>query len=497
MWPGEPRVTTQAIDWWAILPPLCLVAAAITALLVDAFAPRGWRGLPCAISLLGVLAALFSSAALSSSSRSAFCLPVAFEQPINCSWLVDDVTLVWWLIVLMSTGLIALLLQPSVDRGELPAGELYFLLLSSATGALCLAAARDLITLLVSLETMSLPSFALVGLRRRHRRGAEAALKFFIVSIVATAFTLLGISMVYGATGSVAAGRVASSVATGAAVEPVIGIGMMLTAVGLGFKVAVVPFQVWVPDTYVGAPIGVAAYLSVVSKAAGLAGLVLVLARFFPPYVDLWSPVVAVAAALTMTVGNLAALRQRHVVRLLAWSSVAQVGYLLVPLAAGGSEADIGAMQAYALMYAVVNVSAFAVVVAVSAWGAVTVDDFRGLVRVRPWLGLGLAFALLCLAGLPPGIVGLVAKVAVFRSAVDGDLIWLAVVMAVNVALGLVYYLRFLVAVVTPTPVAESPAEPLDARHATHGPVDFVVISTFLAAVVLSIFPGPLFFVLP
>lgn len=496
-------MTTQVIDWWAIAPPLCLVAAAITALLVDAFAPRGSRALPCAISLVGAMAALLASAALSGHSRAAFCLPASgIEQPINCSWVVDDVTLAWWLIVLVSTGLVALLLQPSVHRGELPGGELYFLLLSSATGALCLAAARDLITLLVALETLSLPSFALVGLRRRNRRGAEAALKFFVVSVVATAFTLLGISMVYGATGSVAAGRVATSVATGAAVEPVIAVGMVLTVVGFGFKVAVVPFQVWVPDTYVGAPIGVAAYLSVVSKAAGLAGLVIVLVRFFSPYVDLWAPMVAVASALTMTLGNLAALRQSHVVRLLAWSSVAQAGYLLVPLAAGGAEADIGAVQAYALMYAVVNVSAFAVVVAVSAWGAVTVDDFRGLARTRPWLGLALAFALLCLAGLPPGFVGLVAKVVIFRSAVEGELTWLAVVLAINVALGLVYYLRFIAVLLAPAPdpsaAAESPrAARLGGQREPHGAELFVIMVTFLAAAVLSIFPGPLFFVLP
>ena len=151
---------------------------------------------------------------------------------------------------------------------------------------------------------------------------------------------------------------------------------MMLTVVGLAFKVAVVPFQVWVPDTYVGAPVPVAAYLSVVSKIAGLAGLIMVLTRMFPTYVDTWTVVVAVAAALTMTVGNLAALRQQHAVRLLAWSSVAQAGYLLVPLAAGGSDVNVGQIQAYALMYAVVNLGAFAVVSAMASRGATMIADF-------------------------------------------------------------------------------------------------------------------------
>ena len=256
------------------------------------------------------------------------------------------------------------------------------------------------------------------------------------------------------------AGSVSASVRGGSAVSPIVDVGMALTVVGLAFKVAAVPFQAWVPDTYVGAPVPVAAYLSVVSKVAGLAGIAIVLFAFVPSLQDTWTVFVAISAALTMTLGNLAALRQRHLVRLLAWSSVAQAGYLLVPIAAGPTGANVGALQAYALMYAIVNIGAFAVVVAVSAAGAVDVDDITGLVRRRPLLGLALAFALLCLAGLPPGVIGLLAKVVVFQSAVDGNLTWLAVVMAVNVAIGLVYYLRVIVAVAAPAPErSPSPAE--------------------------------------
>jgi NADH-quinone oxidoreductase subunit N len=293
--------------------------------------------------------------------------------------------------------------------------------------------------------------------------------------------------MVYGATGSVASASVSASITTDVAIEPVLGVGVVLTLVGLAFKVAAVPFQVWVPDTYVGAPVPVAAYLSVVSKAAGLAGLAIVLVRFFPTYDDSWTVVVGVGAALTMTVGNLAALRQQHAVRLLAWSSVAQAGYLLVPLAAGGSPDDLEALQAYALMYALVNMSAFAVVHGAARWGATTVADFSGLARRSPWLGAALAFALLCLAGLPPGIVGLVAKVVVFQSAVDSDLLWLAVVMAVNVAIGLVYYLRFLTVLWRPVD-PDTPSE-VDLPAS----LDVVVGGTFAAALVLSVAPALLF----
>ncbi len=493
---------TQTIDWWAVAPPLVLFLAGLCALLVDAFLPRV-VGAAGAVAFAGTAVAFGFAVSLRGDDRATFCLSGGdSETPANCSWLVDDISVSWWLIMLVATAIVVLMLLPAVGSGELPAGELYFLVLASAAGALAVAAAGDLITLLVAMETVSLPAFALVGLRRGDRRASEAALKFFIASVVATAFSLLGISMVYGATGSVVAGPVAASLASGDAIAPVIGAGMVLTLIALAFKVAAVPFQVWVPDTYVGAPIPIAGYLSVVSKAAGLAGLMIVLFRFFAPYVETWSTVVAVAAALTMTVGNLAALRQRHAIRLLAWSSVAQAGYLLVPIAAGGSVGDVKAIQAYALMYAVVNLAAFAAVLATAAWGAVDIDDVDGLARSHPWLGGSLAFALLCLAGLPPGVVGLVAKVAVFESAVDGDLVWLAVVMAVNVAIGLIYYLRFIAVLLRPSPDSADAAEPVAGSSAgtvivrtrrVAWSTELVVGMTLVAAVALSVFPGLLF----
>ncbi len=512
---------TQVVDWGAVAAPVCLVAGAVLALLIDAFWPRRAVGLTVAVSVAGVVAAGIATLALRHSPRVAFCQPVRLEEPMSCSWVVDHITLVWWAVVLVATGLVVLLLAPLAASGDMPPGETCFLVLCSAAGAMAVAAAHDLITLVVAMETVSLPSFALVGLRRRDRRGGEAALKFFIVSVVSTAITLLGISIVYGATGTVAAGGVAASVSSGAAIQPLIGVGLMLTLVGLGFKLAVVPFQMWVPDTYVGAPIPVAAYLSVVSKVAGLAGIAIVVVRFFPTYSDTWTPVLAVAAAITMTVGNLAALRQRHAVRLLAWSSVAQAGFLLVPLAAGGHSTDIRAIQAYAAMYAVVNIGAFSVVAAAASWGAVDVSDFAGLVRRTPALGLALGFALLCLAGLPPGVVGLVAKVVIFRSAVDGHLGWLAVVMAVNVAIGLVYYLRFITTLLRPPEElpssaregspssSEGPSSSLEGSGSSaaevpqtlavtrSGPtVELVAVATLVAAVALSVWPAALFQIL-
>jgi len=509
---------TQSVDWWSIAAPLCALAGAVGALVVDAFTPRLSRWLPSVVGLTGLVASAGFVMASYDEPRAAFCLPTTLGRPQDCSWLVADPTLIWWTVVLAATALVLILLTPSYARGELPAGETTFLLLASATGALVVAASGDLVTLVIGMETVSLPAFALVGLRRRDRRGAEAALKYFVASVVATAITLLGVSMVYGATGSLGSGSVATAAGLETAVTPVIGVGMVLTIVGLGFKVAAVPFHAWVPDTYVGAPIPVAAYLSVVSKAAGLVGIVVVLTRFFPVYADTWTVVIGVLAAVTMTVGNLAALRQLHAVRLLAWSSVAQAGYLLVPIAAGASGDGVAALQSYLVMYAVVNLGAFAAVLGAATLGAVRVDDMTGLARTHPWLGIGLAFALLCLAGLPPGVVGLVAKVVIFQAAVDADQLWLAVVLAVNVAIGLVYYLRFVVALFMPVPEGAWEAgedEPADemrgiaegeggtvatARAVVVRPSDvpwtteFVVGLTLAASVVLSVFPGPLFF---
>jgi NADH-quinone oxidoreductase subunit N len=363
-------------------------------------------------------------------------------------------------------------------------------MLCSATGAMVIAASRDLVTLLVALEVVSLPAFALVGLRRGDRKAAEASVKFFLVSVVSTAVAMMGISFVYGATGSVFLNRIDVALSTGVGPREVAAVGVLLTVVGLAFKVAAVPFHMWVPDTYVGAPVAVAAYLSVVSKAAGFVGLVLLLGYGLPDLAAVWSPVIAVLAALTMTVGNLLALWQRHAVRLLAWSSVAQAGYMLVPfgVVAAASSEEISAVLSrstgYLAVYAVVNLGAFAVAAVVGTrYPAQRLSDYRGLIREEPVAGWALAFALVALAGLPPGIIGLLAKVVVF-SAAAGPATWLAVVMAVNVAIGLVYYARWLMELFRPAEVAGASA------YDVPNGVGVAIGMTLTAGLVFSVLPG-------
>ncbi|MDT0267631.1 NADH-quinone oxidoreductase subunit N [Streptomyces sp. DSM 44915] len=494
----------QHVDWVAVAPPLIVALTAVAVLVADLFLPAGRKAALAWLALGGLALALLTLLPLWDDGRSTFCLA---DEPGLCSYAADRFALVVQLLVLGGALLAGLLTvpelragarsgagagsrsgagsssgsgaaavagaDPEVDGGapgRLPGGEFWFLLLASASGAALLPAARDLATLVIALELTTLPAYALVGLRPGSPAGAEAAWKFFLTSVTATAVGLLGVSFVYAGAGSLFLSEIATELpATDQRLATLVRVGVALTLIAFVFKVAAVPFHFWVPETYRGAPLPVAGYLSVVGKSAGLAGLLLVTTGAFPGHGEVWGPALAVLAGLTMTVGNVAALRTtagapHSAVRLLAWSSIGQAGYLLVPVAAAGYAADgaalesaVGTTLAYALMYGAVNLGAFAVLALVlrdrGDGSGHRVADFRGLYARRPLAALALGFFLLCLAGLPPGVIGLFAKVAVFRSAVDAGLGVLAVVMAVNVAVALVYYLRW-------TALLFQPAEP-------------------------------------
>ncbi|MGW4733217.1 NADH-quinone oxidoreductase subunit N [Streptomyces shenzhenensis] len=489
--PAQPLAESlvQSVDWLAIAPPTAAAVVGLGVLVADLFVPDakkavlGW----CAVAGLAVSALLLLP--LLDGDRSTFCQN---GDPRLCSYTADRFTLVIQFLVLGGALLAALLSVTALKDGRrrLPEGEFWFLLLSSAAGAALLPASRDLATLVVALEVASLPAFALVGIRHGDRRSSEAALKFFLSSVTATTVSLLGISFVYASTGTLYLTQIADRIQhVDGQLHTLAQTGVVLTLVGFAFKTAAVPFHFWVPDTYVGAPLPVAAYLSVVGKAVGFTGLILVTVVAFPSYADAWGPALAALAALTMTVGNVGALRQQatraySAVRLLAWSSVGQAGYLLVPIAAAGYSADarksIGSTVAYALMYAAVNLGAFAVAALVGRTRALNrVSDYRGLYASNPVTALLLAFFLLCLAGLPPGIIGLFAKVTVFSAAVDAGLGWLAVVMAVNVVIALFYYLQW-TALLFRAPEGEP------ARHRVPAPLTAAIALTGTLGIALS-----------
>jgi NADH-quinone oxidoreductase subunit N len=481
----------QSIDYLAIAAPLVVALVALAALVLDSFLPASRRHLTGWLSLAGLAVAGALLLPLVGERRSTFCVPGGGLDLPSCSYVVEDLTLVFQALVLAGAIVVVLLSLDTVRDSRIPAGEYYFLLLASVSGALTLAASRDVLTLVVALEVVSLPAFALVGLRRYDSRSSEAALKLFLVSVVSTAVMLFGLSLVYGVTGQVHLARIATALDEPGIRVPALTLGVTLALAGFGFKVAAVPFHFWAPDAYQGAPLPVAAYLSVVSKAAGFVGLALLLTEGFAPYADVWGPAIAVVAAVTMTAGNLAALRQRHAVRLLAWSSIAQSGYMLVPLGAatvGGVDEVLPATVAYVVAYGVMNLGAFSVVTLVGRHReANRLEDYRALGRTEPLTAFALAFSLACLAGLPPGLLGLFAKIVVFRAPVDQGAGWLAVVMAVNVVIGLYYYLAW-AALLYARPAGE--AQPPSYRISWS---DGVAIGMTLgAAVWLSVLPDPI-----
>ena len=494
----------QSIDYAAIAPVLSVAIAAVAVLVVDLFVTSRRAEIAAGLSFAGLAVGIGWAAWLTAgSSRSTFCLPGG-----GCSYVTDDYTLFFQLLFLVTLLVVLLLSRSTVVADSLPAGEFHFLLLSSGVGMLTLAAARDLITLLIALEVVSLPAFILVGLRRSDPRGIEAALKFFLFSVVATGLTVYGMALLYGVTGTVQVDGIGAALASvhsgGGAKASLAATAVVLVIAGFAFKIAAVPFHFWAPDTYQGAPVPVAAFLSTASKAAGFAGLLVLLLDAFVRYADVWGPVIAVIAAVTMTVGNVVALRQWHLVRLLAWSAVAQAGWMLMPLGVAATSggrtptelrAAGEATLVYLGIYLAMNLGAFACAVLVTrARPQGAIEDLRGLVRRAPLTAVAFALFLTALAGLPPGVAGLFAKVAVLREAVHGHVVWLAVVAVVNAVIGLAYYLR-VAGLLFSSRESGSPEDaglPSLAARAT--PLVSAGLAVALAATVaLSVYPQPLF----
>ncbi|MFC6019711.1 NADH-quinone oxidoreductase subunit N [Plantactinospora solaniradicis] len=521
----------QTVDNVALLPAYLAAGTAVLVLLADLLVAR--RGATVAVFAVGAAATALGAVLVGAAgTRRTFCVGDA------CSYLAGGrAALVGCLFALLILGVLALS-APLLRAGEVPPGEYCFLLACSMTGGVVLGAAGDLITLVVALETLTLPLYVLVGLRHRSVAGAEAALTFFVVSVVATAVTLLGAALLYAVTGAVHLSRlgavfgVEGSAVEGSAVDasggavavdpglldlPLTVVAVALVVLGLAFKVAAVPFHAWAPATYDGAPVPVAAYLSTASKLGGVVALLAVTATALPASVT--GPVLAAVAVLTMTVGNLVALRQRRMVRLLAWSSVAQAGYIVAPLGALALSAGrtpeafdtaVAAAVAYTVFYVVLELAAFAAVVALrpAVADGGEIEDYRGAARRRPWVGAAFVLALVGLAGLPPGLAGLFAKVTIVRSLLDGGAGWLAVVVALNAVVGLAYYVRVAAMLYASEPVAPragdaaaapvvpadpgAPALPVGAPVPSAGPVrpSWAVVAALAVATVVAIVVG-------
>jgi NADH-quinone oxidoreductase subunit N len=438
----------QQIDFLAIAPELTLVATAILVLLVDLVLRGDYKQLANPISTVGAVVALVFTITQWGDNRSFRGLG---EADI---FVVTDFALVFKMVFLVALIAVLGISWRYFAEGRYFQGEYYFLLLVSFIGMLVMPSARDLLTLFIALETVSIPAFVLAGLRKRDLYSSEAALKFFLIGVLSVALMLFGMSLVYGYTGTTFLAEIAAHPAM-ADPEPLLYAAILLVIVGFGFKVSAVPFHFWAPDTYAGAPMPVAAMLAVASKAAGFAGLIAVTYFAFLPAADAWAPIIGVLAAITMTLGNLIALQQRDIVRLLAYSSVAQAGYMLVPFGiaqAGGSEAALAsnadgleAVVLYLAAYTLMNIGAFGVAIAVNRkTGDRALADFSGLGTRSPMLAIAMTTFLLALAGIPP-TVGFWAKFEVFFAAVGVGTTFgytLAAFVAVNSVIAMFYYLR-------------------------------------------------------
>lgn len=348
-------------------------------------------------------------------------------------------------IILVSAGAAILLSLGYMERERLIAPEYYPLILLATVGMLFLAGAEDLIVLFLGLEVMSVAVYVLAGYNRANPSSSEAALKYFLIGAFASGFLLYGIALVYGATGSTNLSLIGAQLAGGRlSIMAALGLGLLL--IGLGFKVAAVPFHMWAPDVYDGAPTPVTAFMATGVKAAAFAALVRVLLEAFPSAQSLWQPVIAGLAIGSMVLGNLVALNQRSLKRMLAYSSIAHAGYLLVAVWAG-TRMGAGAVLLYLAAYGLTTLASFGLLAALGRNGEreVTYDSIAGLASSRPWMALGLSICMLSLIGFP-GTFGFIGKWYILSSVIAEGQVILAIVLVVTSIISLGYYLPVIMA---------------------------------------------------
>ena len=417
-----------------LLPALIVLGAAVLVLALDVGPRRLPRELLAVAALAGMIGALLATLARWGTGGRAFRDMVV----------LDDFALFFHVIICYSGALVVLLSMDYLRRRGSDSAEYYALVLFATAGMMLLAAAGDLVVIFLALELMSLSLYVLAGLFKRELASGEASMKYFLLGAFASSFLLYGIALLYGAAGTTNLDRIASAMASRPR-DPLFVIGLGLVLVGFGFKISSVPFHMWVPDVYQGAPTSVTALIATGSKAGAFAALIRVL-TIVPRGVAVdWTVLLWVIAAVTMTVGNVVAIAQSNLKRMLAYSSIAHVGYMLVGLVAGGA-VGTSAVLFYLLTYAFTTAGAFGVITLCerARSEAVEVGDYAGLARRHPLLAAALGLFLLSLIGIPP-LAGFVGKFYVFGAAVRAGYVWLAVIGVLNSAVAAYYYLRVIV----------------------------------------------------
>ncbi len=431
---------SPTVDFHAFAPEIVLTATLVLVLLLDLVAEERGRWATSSVAGVGLLASLVPviTLAIDGGERVLF----------GGAYVVDDFSLVLKALFLLAGYVTILISTDYIADGDYYEGEYYFMLLSSLLGMTVMASSRDLLSIFVALELLSIPAYLLAGWRKRDLKGNEASLKYYLLGVFATAVMLYGMSLIFGAAGTTVLTGIGEALSGDDAGTPLVAVGIVFVVVGFGFKVSAVPFHTWAPDTYEGAPTPITAFLSVASKTAGFVALLQLVFVGFLGRDDIWGPMFWVLAALTMTVGNLVALRQTNIVRMLAYSSVAQAGYMLVPFAVagdldGGPGTALESVVTYVLIYAAMNLGAFAVVMAVARkTRSGEIASYGGLFEYAPGLAVVMSIFLFALAGIPP-LGGWLAKFVIFRTVLEAGTpaaIVLGVIAAVNSVIALFYY---------------------------------------------------------
>ena len=463
--------TPQAVEYVRILPELVLSIFGMVVMVVDPLIDerRNQRTLGN-IALLGSLAAIVATLYQSQFPGS------AFWNMVN----VDTFSVFFHFLVTAVTAVVILTSYEYMEVQQIRAGEYYGLILFGAVGMCLMSSAVELVLIFIALEISSISTYILAGFRRRAAISSEASVKYFLLGSFATAFFLYGIALMFGATGSTSISAISQVLRSGS-IPLLAYAGIALMFVGLGFKVAAAPFHIWTPDVYEGAPSPVVGFMSTAPKAAVFAVLLRIMFQANAPG-RLW--LIWVTAALSMTLGNLGALVQDNVKRLLAYSSIAHAGYLLVAFAALPSS-GIPAAMFYAASYAAMNVGAFAVVSHFASAGEryVTLEDYSGLGRRSPLLAATLTIFLLSLIGIPI-TGGFFAKFYVFSAALQANLVGLVIIGVLNSAVGAYYYLRVMVVMYMREPREEAPLPPVPTG------LRAALTLTVFATIYLGILPG-------
>jgi NADH-quinone oxidoreductase subunit N len=430
----------------AIVPLLCVTAAGFAAMVAEAFREKDERTPIGPLGVVGLIGAAVSTALLWNRNATSFGVVIADNFGLFIT------------AILIAVGLLSLAISaPTVEREGLPPGEYYALMLFSLAGMMLMATATDLLVIFLALEVLSLAIYVLTGIRRDSLIGAEGAFKYFLLGGFSSAFFLYGIAFVYGLTGSTQLDRVGSLMAA-QAISPgplqLLAVGLLL--VGFAFKVSAVPFHMWTPDAYEAAPPAVTGFMSTGVKAAAFAAFVRVFLSALEPLIGGWSEIVWVLAAATMIVGTVVGVAQTSIKRMLAYSSVAHGGYLLLALVSGNETAK-GAVLFYLLVYAITNLGAFGIISVLETRDQANdrVTDYAGLWTTHPTLALLMTLFLLSLGGFPP-MAGFIAKWYVFAAAMQAGYMWLAIIGVLTSVVSVFFYLRVIVMMYMSAPDADT-----------------------------------------